>query len=116
MTAVSLARLAEIAEREATEHTSECAVGVIDDQPCLCGGLVAITREERDALVALARKALPSKPPTPTVTRVEVIDETGRRYGRWNCRVDMHLQDDGRTLKLFVSAPADQPRREETNR
>ena len=38
------------------------------------------------------------------VTRVEVIDENGRVYTRWNCGVEASLQDDGRTLKLFVKA------------
>lgn len=37
------------------------------------------------------------------VTRLEVIDEVGRVYSRWDVRIDPELQDDGRTLKLFVS-------------
>ena len=37
------------------------------------------------------------------VSRLEVIDETGRAYTQWNCRVESSSQDDGRTLKLFVS-------------
>lgn len=36
-------------------------------------------------------------------TRVEVIDETGRAYVRWECKIDARSQDDGRTLKIFVS-------------
>lgn len=36
------------------------------------------------------------------VSRVEIIDEKGRAYTRWNVNVEMHLQDDGRTIKLFV--------------
>jgi hypothetical protein len=37
------------------------------------------------------------------VTRVEVIDESGRAYTCYNAEnVVMQLQDDGRTLKLFV--------------
>ena len=38
------------------------------------------------------------------VTRVEVIDETGRQYVRWNCEVEQQLQDGGKTLKLFIKA------------
>lgn len=38
------------------------------------------------------------------VSRLEVIDENGRVYSRWHCDVDPSLQDDGRTLKLFVRA------------
>ena len=37
------------------------------------------------------------------ITRVEVIDETGRAYVKWNCKVEESIQDQGRTLKLFVS-------------
>ena len=41
---------------------------------------------------------------TKNVTRVEVIDHTGRSYVNWNIlkRVTVSLQDDGRTLKVFV--------------
>jgi hypothetical protein len=38
-----------------------------------------------------------------TVTRVEVIDENGRAYVRHNLdSVKISVQDDGRTIKLFV--------------
>ena len=37
------------------------------------------------------------------VKRLEVIDDEGvRRYACWDCSVSASLQDDGRTLKLFV--------------
>ena len=37
------------------------------------------------------------------VTRVEVIDNDGRRYVKYNVTdVQLSLQDTGRTLKLFV--------------
>lgn len=39
------------------------------------------------------------------VNRVEVIDETGRAYTKWEetpFTVQMVLQDDERTLKLFL--------------
>lgn len=36
------------------------------------------------------------------VTRVEVVDETGRVYSKWDCSVELSYQDDGRTLKVFV--------------
>lgn len=45
------------------------------------------------------------------ITRVEVIDDKGRAYTRWSVIVQLSLQDDGRTLKVFVSprpAPAPQ--------
>ncbi len=38
------------------------------------------------------------------VTRVEVIDENGRAYTNWNVKeVIASLQDNERTLKLFIS-------------
>ena len=38
-----------------------------------------------------------------TVTRVEVIDNDGRRYVKYNVKdVELILQDEERTLKLFV--------------
>lgn len=38
------------------------------------------------------------------VTRVEVIDETGRAYTKWPIRknVELQLQDNERTLKIFI--------------
>jgi hypothetical protein len=41
--------------------------------------------------------------PEPEVTRVEVIDENGRVYTKWNCSVELSYQDNGRTLKLFIN-------------
>ena len=40
----------------------------------------------------------------PMVTRVEVIDENGRSYVNWDndYMVTIQLQDDGRTLKIFI--------------
>ena len=42
-----------------------------------------------------------------TITRLEVIDEAGRKYTRWKCKIDPSVQDQGRTLKLFVEATGD---------
>ena len=42
---------------------------------------------------------------TDKVTRVEVIDQEGRSYVNWddNNKVELSFQDDGRTLKVFIS-------------
>jgi hypothetical protein len=42
---------------------------------------------------------------TDKVTRVEVIDQDGRSYVAWNDnnKVELSFQDDGRTLKVFIS-------------
>ena len=42
---------------------------------------------------------------TKNVTRVEVIDENGRTYVNWNKDnvVQFELQDDNKTLKIFIS-------------
>lgn len=40
---------------------------------------------------------------TDRVTRVEVVDETGRAYTKFNVTsVELHLQDTQRTLKIFL--------------
>ena len=41
-------------------------------------------------------------------TRVEVIDNAGRSYVNWNAdnQVQISMQDNDRTLKVFVSGPA----------
>ena len=44
------------------------------------------------------------------VTRIEVVDHQsepmiGRAYTKWNCeKVELSLQDDGKTLKIFLSS------------
>jgi len=37
------------------------------------------------------------------VTRFEVIDENGRVYTKHNSKIELSYQDDGRTLKVFVT-------------
>jgi hypothetical protein len=48
------------------------------------------------------------------VTRVEVIDIQGRSYMNWNVEnLQLSLQDDGQTLKLFIGGePSLEPMRE----
>lgn len=43
--------------------------------------------------------------PVSKVNRVEVIDENGRSYVNWNKhnKVHVELQDNGRTLKVFIT-------------
>lgn len=36
------------------------------------------------------------------VTRVEVIDSSGRAYVATNVTVELSVQDQGRTLKVFI--------------
>lgn len=52
---------------------------------------------------------------TKNVTRVEVIDHTGRSYVNWNIlnKVTLSLQDDGRTLKVFVERKKEEIVRDE---
>lgn len=52
----------------------------------------------------------------PLVTRLEVIDEGGRVLTRRPCRIELSYQDDGRTLKVFVSGgrPSYPDRRDST--
>ncbi len=39
----------------------------------------------------------------PNVTRLEVIDHTGRVYVIRNAHVELSYQDDGKTLKIFAN-------------
>lgn len=49
-----------------------------------------------------ATTALDKLTPLPRVTRIVLVDETGLIYERWNrADVQLSLQDDGRTLKVF---------------
>lgn len=47
---------------------------------------------------------------TEKVNRVEVIDHNGRAWGIWQdgIKVKVDLQDEGRTLKLFVTQPKEE--------
>ena len=47
---------------------------------------------------------------TEKITRVELIDNTksyteggGRLFSLWDCECEISLQDDGRTLKVFIT-------------
>ena len=41
--------------------------------------------------------------PFPDITRVEVIDSNGRSYTQYDVEeVQMSIQDDGRTMKIFL--------------
>ena len=48
---------------------------------------------------------LPSVTFLEKVNRVEVIDQNGRSYVNWNStnKTEISLQDDGKTLKVFIS-------------
>ena len=50
---------------------------------------------------------------TKKITRFEVIDDSGRVYTKWDCAVVASVQDDGRTLKIFVTprVPGEDPTR-----
>lgn len=52
---------------------------------------------------------------TDIITRFEVID-TMRRYGKWPCRIRLSVQDEGRTLKVFVSEPSVFDAKQETEK
>ena len=43
------------------------------------------------------------------VTRVEIIDDTGRKYVNWEVdNVIISLQDAGRTMKIFIDNKEDE--------
>jgi hypothetical protein len=55
------------------------------------------------AMVEMYQRATENK--EGKVNRIEVIDEKGRSYVNWDKRnkVELHYQDEGRTLKIFIS-------------
>jgi hypothetical protein len=88
------------------EAETECAIEVYGSE------LIAFAR------AALARWGCPQPEPEtddsltnyPKVTRVEVITSKGREFVQHECAyVQFSLQDDGRTIKVFLSSN-DQPR------
>jgi len=36
------------------------------------------------------------------ITRIEVITNRGREFVKWNCKIKTEIQDEGKTLKVFV--------------
>jgi hypothetical protein len=38
--------------------------------------------------------------------RVEVIDKNGRAYTNYNCQCEISMQDDNKTLKIFIKEPS----------
>ena len=50
-------------------------------------------------------KETPTTETIDTVTRLEIIDSNGRVYGRFDLNgITLSLQDDQRTLKLFIES------------
>lgn len=72
------------------------------------GGTRTLPRLDDDPSPAAGRDV----PREPHVTRVEVIDEYGRRFARWNCSAELSYQDEGRTLKVFLAPLARSERTE----
>ena len=35
-------------------------------------------------------------------TRIEIIENGKRKFVKWDCEIEESIQDDGRTLKLFI--------------
>lgn len=46
--------------------------------------------------------------PLSSVTRIEIIDEQGRAFTRWNVAVHVDFQDDYRTMKIWVKEKTDE--------
>lgn len=43
----------------------------------------------------------------PKANRIEIIDDTGRAYTNWkeDNQIGISIQDDGKTIKVFISNP-----------
>lgn len=62
--------------------------------------------------VEAARRPEDWQPQIAKVTRFEVIGAGGRELTAWGCSIELSFQDEGRTLKVFLTRnrPADPPR------
>ena len=59
----------------------------------------------RELSVTDIMDALPPVTHLEKVTRVEVVDQNGRAYTNWKPtnKVELSLQDNGKTLKVFIA-------------
>ena len=64
-------------------------------------------RHLKEPLEANTPEPHTSDTPQEGVTRLEVIDEDGRVYSRWDARIYLDYQDGGKTLKIFVEQDND---------
>jgi hypothetical protein len=64
-----------------------------------------------DAALELYAEPFMTSDPEPVITRVEVITDTGRDYVNWekDNKITTSLQDEGRTLKVFVNKTTEEP-------
>lgn len=58
-----------------------------------------IVSDERDLVINDSQ----TSPADIHISRICLVDETGRVYDRFNIKLEQSIQDDGRTLKLFIS-------------
>jgi hypothetical protein len=101
---------AALAQPEPVVPTDEELYDLWDQEACYFN----LYEEARDfARAVLARWGCPQPEPEtddsltnyPKVTRVEVITSKGREFVRHECaHVQFSLQDDGRTIKVFLSS------------
>jgi len=63
-------------------------------------------KDGKELNVTSVMAMLPSLIPLESVTRVEVIDHTGRGYVNWKPKnkTEISLQNSGKTLKVFIFA------------
>lgn len=62
-----------------------------------------------DSILFITEYPMPivTHPNIPTINRIEVIDENGREYVKYTAKPILYsLQDDGKTLKIFVNHTA----------
>lgn len=80
----------------------DCCPYSIDGRNYTYNGRVLIDTESPYDIVDIV---LAEEDPEPVITRVEVIADTGRDYVNWNKdnKITTSLQDDGKTLKIFVN-------------
>jgi len=67
--------------------------------------LITLVKEAKNVVKNCSIDDVMGMLPTEVINRVEVIDEKGRSYVNWKPtnRTELHIQDNGKTLKVFIS-------------
>ena len=95
-------RIVSLVHKNGGEYDYKCFPYSIDGKNYSNDGRVLITAESPYDIIDIK---LVDEDPEPVITRVEVITDTGRDYVNWekDNKITTSLQDDGKTLKIFVN-------------
>ena len=95
-------RIVSLVHKNRGDDDYKCFPYSIDGKNYSNDGRILITAESPYDIIDIA---LAEEDPEPVITRVEVITDEGRVYTNWekDNKITTSLQDDGKTLKVFVN-------------